>query len=73
MIAPVLSKEYKHMTESIDSLMFKNKTKMNNLRQITRVKKLEVRNARKFVRNFAKSIRNKVVTSMDKNEGNSRK
>jgi hypothetical protein len=71
-IAPVVSEEYMNITTSIDNLMFKNETKMNNLRQITRVKKLEVRNARKFVRNFAKSIRNKVVTSIDKYEGDSR-
>jgi hypothetical protein len=53
--------------------MFKNKAKMNNLKHITKVKKLEVRNARKFIRNYATSIRDKVVTSIDKNEGDSRK
>jgi hypothetical protein len=61
------------MTTSIDNLMYKHKAKMNNLRHITKVKKIEVKNARKFVRNFAQSIRNKVVTSIDRNEGDSRK
>lgn len=73
LIGPLVSEEYKHMTTSIDNLMFKNKEKMDNLRHITKVKKLEVRNARKFIRNYASSIRNKVVTSIDKNEGNSGK
>ena len=45
----------------------------NNLRQEYLAKTEEVKNARIFLDNFQKTIKNEVVLSMDKNEADSKK
>ena len=45
----------------------------NNLRQEYLAKTEEVKNARIFLDNFKKTIKNEVVLSMDKNEADSKK
>jgi hypothetical protein len=69
----IVSEKFKQINEDIENLMFRNQAKMSNWKQETKIKKLEVQNARRFARNFATAMRNEVVTSIDITQGDFKK